>query len=123
MKSIKMHCICIAGALLAGSATAGVIYDNGSILGGGARSDVGFTTQFQGADDFVLQSGMNTIRDVHWAGKYVGNVVEDNFTIRIFEDNSGLPQDNFLFEFAVGSVSREATGILDPNGTEISPTT
>ncbi len=48
---------------------------------------------FQTADDFLL-AGDATLTDVHWWGLYTGDpdpAPNDNFSIRLFEDDSGQP--------------------------------
>ena len=80
-------------AFLFGAATlhAATIYDNGvqSLTYNGAFS--GSSKGQYIADDFVLQSGTNTIRDVHWWGYHYlePSPPADSFTIQIFADSSG----------------------------------
>ena len=97
-----------------GTATAATIYDNGAPdLVSGFFSDFDVPQQQQGADDFQLQSGSSTITDIHWFGVYAftDTPETDNFTIRIFENNGGVPMVNPLHELFVGNtVNRTATG-------------
>ena len=97
-----------------------VIYDNGgpdlvtdpdSLL---SDFDISapFTVTNQTADDFALQSGNNTIRDIHWWGIYLldNTPGTDDFTIRIFEDDGGKPSAiNFQTVFT-GNPGRADTG-------------
>jgi hypothetical protein len=77
------------------SATAAVIYDNGSPGGGFAQtSDRDFIDGIEAADDFSLTAGHTTIQDIHWWGTYIGSNTPqavDSFTINIFDDASGKP--------------------------------
>lgn len=69
---------------------------------------------FQQADDFHLDFGANSITDIHWWGAYsFGNdpTEPDNFTIRIFENDAGLPAGDPIFELIAGDVGRADTGI------------
>ena len=106
--------------LCAGGASAGVIYDNGA----GTLNNAWFSDltrpQFM-ADDFVLQSGANTITDIHWTGIYFNDAtVPDNFTIQFFADSSGVPTVSPFATFSVGGVSRADTGNALPfSGPEI----
>lgn len=93
-----------------GTATAGTIFNNGaSDLQNGWGSDLGLTPTSLGADDFQLQNGFSTITDVHWFGFFRTDrdpaPLMDNFSIRIYEDNGGLPMVNFLHDVFVGDTA------------------
>lgn len=81
--------------LTAASARADVIYTNGSpqlvpVQAQGALfADAGNPGFSAAADDFILQGGLNTIRDIHWWGVYSGTLVSDNFSINIYNNNAG----------------------------------
>lgn len=97
-----------------------IIYDNGGPLlpcntgPCGFIADVSLGTVGQEvADDFTLNAGRNTITDVHWWGAYVPSdtpTTPDNFTIRFYQDNGGLPQATAFLALNVGDVGRVATG-------------
>ncbi len=102
----------LVGGAFATPAQAVTIFDNGAPdLLGGLFSD--FDQPQQAADDFQLQAGASTITDVHWYGLYAFDNTPpalDNFRIRIFGDNGGVPLANFLHEVLVGNaVNRTAT--------------
>jgi hypothetical protein len=79
---------------LSGAASGGVIYDNGGVPDVAAGTTWYFaqspgngfvSTEF--ADDFVLEEGASTIRDIHWYGDVFGfNLVDelDSFTVTIY---------------------------------------
>ena len=100
-----------------GTASAAIIYDNGvPDLRTASFSDfspLADDNPQQLADNFLLQPGATTITTVQWFGAYApGNTppATDNFTIRIFEDDGGLPMVNHLHQFQVGNtVNREDT--------------
>ena len=74
------------------------------------------------ADDFVLQSGANTITDIHWTGVYGGNDVppSDSFTIQFFFSLGSVPSPVPLATRSVGNaVNRTDTGNTDNAGAEI----
>ena len=98
-------------------AFAGIIYDNGgpdldvpNALG--SDFDAGTDPANQQADDFTLQPGNTTIKDVHWWGIYssANTPATDNFTIRIFDDETGNPSTSFQTIYA-GDPGRVDTGI------------
>ncbi len=100
-----------AFATLGTAANAAIIYDNGSPVEGGFRSDFYnplFANSEQQADDFSLMSGSNTIGSIQWWGTYVrlDTPPVDDFTIRIFQDDGsffGAPQIAPLYEWNVGA--------------------
>jgi PEP-CTERM motif len=101
--------------LLAESSVAGpVIYDNGApnnALGGGFFSINGL---LEIADPFMLAPGATVVADAHWWGGYFGGgdnapTGPDNFVLRIFDDNLGLP-GNLVATRSLGAVGRQATG-------------
>jgi hypothetical protein len=101
------------------AASADVIYDNG----GPDDTLVGPYSDFQlgeaVADDFVLQPGATTIRDIHWWGGYDPEQFEaDDFSVAILADDSGLP-DLGLFVELTGAINRSSTGLTDAAGFEI----
>ena len=94
-------------------ASADVIYDNGydNSFGLATASDIDFPDEL--ADDFVLQPGLTTVTDIHWWGVYLfdGSApATDDFTIRIFADNAGAPDNNPLYEFSGIGGNRVASG-------------
>lgn len=98
-------------------ANAGIIFDNGAPdLANAIQSDLDPETEldvFQAADDFVLNANATTIRDIHWWGLYspLDDLPDaDDFTIRIFEDDAGAPEDDPLHEILVGEAGRTDTG-------------
>ena len=79
----------LIGVVVAGSAGASIIYDNGaSQLTGGL---IGSTIDFPPADNFVLTDGASTITDIHWTGYYLIDPPTDAFTVYIYGDDSGAP--------------------------------
>jgi hypothetical protein len=101
------------GALLANGLDQ-VIYDNGGPTGSSSfLSDLdGWTSGTntvanERASDFSIASGYR-ITDFHWWGLYQNPaggtdlVAEDDFHIRIFSSENGLPSD-LLYDFNVGS--------------------
>ncbi len=112
---------------------ASIIFNNGlpnssSILG--SDRDI----PFELADDFLLSSGSNIIRDVHWWGAYYYDdspPEDDHFVIRIYEEvSTGTPSLSPLFERTVGNPNRTFWGRDDvlgydhfSYGTSISPIT
>jgi len=104
-------------ALIGGNLASGeVIFDNGApdhVNAG--RSDFNGVPNsvYQIADDFLLAPGENEVTDAHWWGLYHDAStpsVPDAFTIRIFEDSSGVPTLAPLVSRIIGSVSRSPTG-------------
>src|SRR5215470_12236466 len=58
--------LCVS-AVFSSGASADIVFDQSiDLTQDGGFSD--FDSAFQGADDFQLQSGINTITDVHWWG-------------------------------------------------------
>lgn len=102
---------CIA-SLLPSGASAAVIYDQSIIdlTVGTEVSDPTFQPDFGSpqeiADDFKLLSGANTITDVHWWG-----TSGDRFTIRIFGDIGGTPEEFPLNELGFLAFNRVDTGV------------
>lgn len=63
------------------------------------------------ADDFSIASG-GAISMVKWWGLYVNNTPSDNFTLRFYSNDSGLPGTNYLVDYNIGSsANRTDTGI------------
>ena len=93
--------VALLGIAAGTPAMAGIIFNNGAPdLNNAGESDFDFP--FQQADNFSLAPGAETIRDVHWWGIYAfinTPTAPDNFTIRIFADNGGVPAVNSLFNF------------------------
>lgn len=117
---------CLAGlvfALSAFVAQADIIYDNGEPLlpcdfPCGFIADSDFLGQNQEiADDFVLTAGQNVITDIHWWGIYDDILSSDeyiptepdNFTIRFYADDGGIPTDPAITTINVGDVERTDT--------------
>jgi hypothetical protein len=135
------HAVSVSAVLLlllggAGQSNAGpIIYDNGypSDVRGGLRSDFDPDPAdgdvFQGADDFMLNSGMTTISDVHWLGATGGgsdpdSILFDDFTIRIFNDAGGTAEVNpTVLDLNVGAVDVVSFGAVFEYSVDISPIT
>ena len=93
-----------------------VIYDNGGPLNGG----LGIISSFSGgitsvvADDFTLAPGENIITDYHWFGSYIGetepSTPTDNFSILIFDDLNGSPNNVIEIPIQFEAVNRQLTG-------------
>jgi hypothetical protein len=98
-------------------AVANVIYNNGvpdlqaGWLSDAAGSVNGFYDYLEAADDFVLGSAV-LLTDVHWWGAYAtSNTPEtDSFTIRLFEDDGGVPQTTHFYEESGLTGNRVGTG-------------
>ena len=110
------HTSCRSGVAIAfawsPAAEAAVIYDNGvTTINTGSASDPA-TPQFA-ADNFQLLTGGTTVTGAQWTGLDLsGNtpVVPDDFTLRIYADNSGQPAAAPLFSVGLGVVPRADTG-------------
>ncbi len=107
----RLAVLLFAGLALAFSlpAAADVIYDNGHTPTDATASDFDFP--FQIADDFQLQPGAVTITDIHWWGVYdtLGAPAgPDDFTIRIFAEDTGAPGDNPIHELTGVNGNRTA---------------
>jgi len=118
----KVLCFAVVAALIlmvSPLARAGVIFDNGGPdLGVGAATSTLGPGLFVGADDFQLAPGATTLTDVHWWGGYGSNLVSsvDNFTIRLFADNGGTPEETpSVLNMNVGNLNRVFTATA-PNG-------
>ena len=113
----------LAWAGMFSTASAGTIFDNGvtdlSSINLGSVSDIS-DPGTQQTDDFQLDPGQTTIRDVHWTGIYINGdqIAEDDFTIRIFADNSGTPAINPLLSVGNLTVQKVDSGV-DHNGYNI----
>ncbi|QYZ66230.1 MAG: hypothetical protein OI74_14870 [Gammaproteobacteria bacterium (ex Lamellibrachia satsuma)] len=73
------------------------------------------SSRYENADDFQLSEGNNVIIEVSWWGHYYNPTTapkQDNFTIRVYQDNEGTPKQNVdsEMEFQVGHVTRTETG-------------
>ena len=114
----------IVMTVMVGTTTANagaIIYDNGSpdlvddpnAIGSDFDIDPPSTINTQMADDFVLQAGSNTIRDIHWWGVYLFNdtPLTDDFTIRVFEDDGGKPSATNFQTIFTGDPGRTDTGL------------
>ncbi len=96
---MRSLCVSMGVLALASVSQAGVIYDNGSPPDNGELSTYLAETGAPGfaeevADDFILASGMSTIRDIHWWGGYfnpIGPGLVDDFTITIYNDAAVAP--------------------------------
>lgn len=62
------------------------------------------------ADDFVLGAGANVITDIHWWAHYTTEVIDDDFVIRFFEDDGGVPMTDWFLELTPGAVTRSLVG-------------
>ncbi len=93
---------------------ADVVIDNGTFVNtlAGLRSE---RVGQQIADDFVVINGNRNFNDAHWWGIYEVTAPVppgDDFTIRIFRDDGGKPQEPPLHEVVVGNdVGRTDTGV------------
>jgi hypothetical protein len=111
------YVVASSSSLAAAVADGTVVYDNGSPDFRNAH--VSDTDQpFQQAGDFVVPAGRNKITAVRFFGLYGSTfgaipsepISTDDFTIRFFEDDSGKPAVDWLFEFRVGEISRASLG-------------
>jgi hypothetical protein len=88
-----------------------ILFDNGNH--GNGNAFVSDARSFQYGDDFILGTQVN-ISGFSWFGAYKdGNLLPDgpdNFSIRIFEYNSGQPNADPLITLSPVSVSRSLTG-------------
>jgi MYXO-CTERM domain-containing protein len=101
-------------ALAAGTAHAGVIFNNGGPDNQGYfPSDFDVVPIARTADDFTLAQAA-TIRDVHWWGLYQFSgalPATDDFTIEIYATVAGVPANVApMHSLVVGDVGRTATG-------------
>ena len=114
----------LGGLLLCGTALAQIVYDNGSPPDpaiGAAGSDINQDTET--LDDFVLASDV-VLREVHWwgmcsdtAGAITTCLPGDlDFTIRIYEDVTGVPAALPLHEFSPGNPGCINTGQTQSSG-------
>lgn len=86
-----------------------LIFDQGD-YGTGALTS--YVAQ-QVADDFVLTTGLSTVRHLTWWGLESGSISMNGFIVRIFEDDgTDHPKATPLYSFPLSGVSREATGSL-----------
>ena len=93
-----------------------VIYDNGGPLNGG----LGIVSDFTGgstavvADDFTLTPNLNVLTDYHWFGAYIGatgpSTPTDSFSIFIFDDLNGSPNNVMGVPIQFQAVDRQLTG-------------
>ncbi|MCC6153149.1 MAG: PEP-CTERM sorting domain-containing protein [Candidatus Hydrogenedentes bacterium] len=118
-----------AGAFIAASAVADVIYDNGGpdagTYGSNSTVELGLNPDFTAFDDFVLDDGNNVITDLHWWGNYYlyySPQITDHFEVYIYADASGSPDLDLgpLYTIDGETAVREETS-LDANGNEDSP--
>lgn len=85
---------------------------------GGVRSQ---PMDFQTADDFLLSIDV-TLTDVHWWGLYTGDpdpAPNDNFFIRLFEDDSGQPANAPFVDEAAVDLQRTLTDFDDVFGRNV----
>lgn len=107
---------------LTSSATAAVIFNNGSPqlipvpAQGALFADPGNANYSGAADDFSLASGQNVIRDIHWWGTY-GVTPSDAFAINIYNDSAGTV-GSLNTAVSISSLQRTDTG-LTINGREM----
>ncbi|MEM7455217.1 MAG: hypothetical protein AAF456_12780 [Planctomycetota bacterium] len=66
----------------------------------------------QEVDDITV-AGSTTWTSVTWYGHYSGGPLNDDFSIRLFNDIAGTPGINPIMEENVGAVSRVDTGLDD----------
>ncbi len=95
-----LGCICLA----AFTTSAVPLYQQLPGHFGGFDSDATLTV----ADDFQLQQPALIGGLIWWGGNY-GSVPQDDFTVRLYSDSGGQP-GLLLAEFALGAVSKIATG-------------
>ena len=112
--------LCSAALLLPSAALAGIIYDNGSPIGGeqAAYSDLG--SRFISADDFLL-SEADTVRAVVVYGAYDSYgpaPTSDRFSVVFYADSNGRPDgaSGPLASSAASVQSRTDTGLRSVNG-------
>lgn len=105
---MKASVLFAATLLLAATSFADIIYYNGTEATKlPAPADVGYS--FYVADDFRLEVGYNTIRNVHWWGGYSGSGPPevDHFTIALYAEVGGAPASQSFYTFQVQSYVRE----------------
>lgn len=105
----------LCAILTALPAAADIIYDNGGSNLVNATYSEHANLYSEVADDFVLQDGASLLTDVHWWGIYANSdtpPTTDNFMIRIFADNAGVPALNHTHEFTNLTVTRNVVGSL-----------
>jgi hypothetical protein len=111
--SMMLVVIAVSTSMVSDRCSAAVVFDNGNHIGSGIGSAITFNQH--AADDFLLPT-TTTITDVHWKGIYGAGVAvgTDNFTIRIYADNSGVPTSpaptSAIYTAAVGAANRAPTG-------------
>jgi len=86
--------------LTIGQASGDVIFDSGS--GAFVNAQTSSSSAQVVANDFVLQTGANTVTDIHWTGGYVETSLAEDFTIQIYDDASAVP-GNLIITYAVGN--------------------
>jgi hypothetical protein len=112
---MRSSIIFVALAMVAGlslPAAADIIYDNDGSTVDALPSDVSWF-EVQLADDFVLDPLIGTtITDIHWRGVYdtTGDIAPDDFIIRLFGDDGGLPTADPFFELNTGTANRSVVG-------------
>jgi uncharacterized protein (TIGR03382 family) len=100
--------------VLAASGRADVIFQKGDANGNNLSAISDLDSPLQFADSFILQPGRNVITDVHWWGHYAPSdtpTEPDNFLLRIFEDDGGVPAISPMLDIHVGQANRMDTGI------------
>ncbi len=101
-----------AAIVLAGAGPAtgqSVIFDNGSIEDSGGRRAVSDAdANIIHADNFQLLPGQTTIGGIEWEGLYspASAPDPDDFSIRIYADNAGLPMGNWFQQWTDLAVDR-----------------
>ena len=123
MKNLIFLSAFVVLTMMTGGAFAAVIYDNGVP---DERyiwfSDTSYSS-FRNADSFILQSGLNTITDIHWWGAYYTENTPpqaDNFTIKIYETAAvaALP-GSLLYTNHIGAVTRADSNLTGLDGLDI----
>lgn len=113
MNRVRLAIFCLLLTAVAAPAGADVIFgDPSPTLATGDYSDLDFPREIAGA--FELQPGADVITDIHWWGLYAAGdtIASDDFWIRIFADNGGVPEDTpSVLELHPTTVTRVDTGL------------
>jgi len=104
---MKAPALFAAAVFLTATSFADIIFHNGvEATKLPAAADVAFPAF--AADEFRLEAGRDTIRNVHWWGGYGGGTHGvDHFTIALYEEVLGAPASQSFYMFQVQSYTRE----------------
>lgn len=103
---------CMFSLVMVSSVNAAIIFDNGSPTDGPGVIAYGASPPQLTADDFVLQPGTTGLGSVHWWGSL--NDDANYFTIRIHDDDGGVPSDVAFTDIFHGPANRQqdTSGLL-----------